>query len=90
MSKYVIKPFSHDFYNNFTHCFCSAKNGIETFIDFFKHLGYLGIYLGLTWLEYCVGKLRGYVLAIEKAHGTCVFHGPIPVLENELSIGINT
>ena len=35
------------------------RNDIKMFIYFSKHLGYLGMNLVLTSLEYNVGKIRG-------------------------------
>ena len=60
------------------------NNGIEMFIYFYKYLGYLGIYPGLTYFEYRSRKLREDEIFVRTVHDTGVCHGPVPVVENEL------
>ena len=60
------------------------------FIYFSKHPGYLGINLGLTCIEFRFGKLREDELFSRRVNDTGVWHGSVPVVENELSLRINT
>ena len=64
-------------------------NIIEMLIKFSEYMGYIGFYLGLNWIEYRVGKLGEYVLAISRFHATGICHGPVTVVDNELFLGIN-
>ena len=71
-------------------CSVLLNNGVEMFIYFSKHMGYLGIYPGLTCLEYSFGKLGEDELFFRRVHDTGVCHGPVPVVYIELSLKINT
>ena len=66
------------------------KNAIETCTDFSKHIGDLGINSGLPTLEICFGKLGEDKLVVRRVYDTGVCHVPVPVVENKLSIRIDT
>ena len=52
-------------------------------------MGYFIIYPGLDWLEYHDGKLGEDELSIGVVHGTGVYQGPVPAVENWISLRIN-
>ena len=56
------------------------------FIDFSKHLGDPGINYALPTLEKSFGELREDKLVVRRVYDTGVCHGPVPVVENKLSL----
>ena len=53
-------------------------------------MGYPGINSGLATLEDSFGKIGEYEVVVRRVYGTCVYHGPVPVVKNKLSIRIDT
>ena len=53
-------------------------------------MGYPGINSGLATLEDSFGKMGEYEVVVRRVYGTCVYHGPVPVVKNKLSIRIDT
>ena len=66
------------------------NNFIEIFIDFSKHMGYLGINYGLLTIEDSFGELGEDKIVVRRVYVTGVCHGPVPVVYNKLSIRIDT
>ena len=66
------------------------NNAIETFIEFSKHMGDLGINSGLPTIENSFGKLGENKLVVRTVFGIGVCHGPVTVVENKLSLRIDT
>ena len=66
------------------------NNAIETFIDFSKHMGDLGINFGLPTLENSFGGLGEDKLVVRRVYGLGVCHGPVTVVDNKLSLRIYT
>ena len=66
------------------------NNAIETFVDFLKHLGDLGIDIGLSALEKRFGVLEEDELVVRMVNGTVVCHAPVPVIEKKIVLGIYT
>ena len=60
------------------------------FIDFSKHMGDLGINYGPPTLEKLFGELGEDKLVVKRVHGTGIFHVPVLVVNDKLSIGIDT
>ena len=60
------------------------------FVEFSKHMGDLGINCGLPILENCFGELGGDKLIVRRVYDRGVCHGPVPVVENKLSLRIDT
>ena len=53
-------------------------------------MGDPGINSGIPTLENSFGELREDKLIVRRVYGTGVYHGPVPVVKNKLSIGIDT
>ena len=59
-------------------------------MEFWKHMGYLGISSGLPTIKDSFGELSKNRLFVRRVYGTGVCHGPVPVTENKLSLRIDT
>ena len=53
-------------------------------------MGDLGISSGLPTLENSFGEIGEDKLVVRMVYGTSVCHGPVPVVENKLSLRIDT
>ena len=63
---------------------------IETFIDFLKHVGDLGINSGLPTLENSFDELGEDKLVFRGVYDTGVCHRPVSVAENKFALRIDT